>query len=251
VTRCALSPPDNIILRDLGNALRVTLRGLGERCREGLVDDLTESWAQSAASLLDFGLERAPSVEMSQPTFPFCAPHRVTTELYRVANGGLGGGPSIDVLLQIWFNTEAIRTAFGTPLLLRRVQSFGPVAPGIWAELREISLLLNTITCAGRVLMIGHPDPFETRPSTVIDSKPMYALPRTTPMYALPTTLLAGMINPPHGLSGQILEHFPDDLVSGWIGDPALGGESGSLKLDAFLGTFDVNRILRIRIDQS
>lgn len=221
----------------------VTLRRLADECRTGCVDDPATHWAESAARLLhDYGLERPPSAEAAQPMLPFDAPHRITTELYSVARGGLEGGPSIDVLLQVWYNTESLKSAFGIPLLLRCVPSFGPVPQHIWTELREASHALNAFTCAGRVLLIGHPDPFATRFEAIIDS---------SAIYALPTTLLAGMIDPPRGLSGQVLEHFPDDFVSGWVGDPALADENGSPKLSAFLRTFDVIHLLRLRIDQA
>ena len=128
---------------------------------------------------------------------------------FTVWPGGAGGRAVNRRAAAGWANTKSLKSAFGIPLLLRCVPSFGPVPQHIWTELREASHALNAFTCAGRVLLIGHPDPFATKFEAIIDS---------SAIYALPTTLLAGMIDPPRGLSGQVLEHFPDNFVSGWVG---------------------------------
>lgn len=101
--------------------------------------------------------------------------------------------------------------------------------------------MISSFSCAGRALLIGHPNPFDLKPGALIDS---------TAMYALPMTLLAGMVDPPRGMSGHILEHFASDLVSGWIGDPNLGRQDGSPTVMAFLKAFDVRNTLRLRIHQ-
>jgi hypothetical protein len=229
------------ILNNLGRAIQVTLENLCERCQAEQVDEPGSAWASTLVSSINgLWLDRLPATEPGQRALPFSSPHSISCELYRVAGGGMAGGPTVDVLLQVWYDTESLKVSFGIPLLIRQVPSFGPIPASLWLELRDTCRMITGFSCAGRALLIGHPDPFHLKPGALIDS---------TALYAVPMTLLAGMIDPPRGMSGHVLEHFAGDLVSGWIGDPALAGY-GSVSLTDFLKTFHVTSIVRLSVTQ-
>lgn len=235
-----MTPLDESALHHISDAMRWSMQKMAKQCREDAVEDLADYWVDLVASSLGrMPLLWPPMTTPGQLPLPFQAPHRIETEVYVVGAGGLLGGPTLDVLLQVWFETESMSASFGIPIMMRRVPSFGLIPREIWAELRETARRLNQITPSGRLLLVGHPDPFAGWPNTVV---------RHTDAYALSTILAAGMIEPPRGLSGRMLEHFAYDLASGWIGDPALAGGDTSPELSAFLSIFDTARILRIRI---
>lgn len=235
-----MTPLEDVALHHISGAMRVSLKRLVEKSQEDAIDDPADYWVDLVASALNgMPLLWPPMVDSGQSPLPFEAPHRIETEVYLVGSSGLLGGPTLDVLLQVWFETESMNAAFGIPLLMRRVPSFGPVPRAIWDERRETALRLNEITPCGRLLLLGHPDPFGAKPHHVISE---------APLYVLSTILAAGMTDPPRGLSGVILEHFAYDFASGWIGDPVLSGGRKSPELNAFLSYFDTARILRIRI---
>ena len=236
-----MSPPDDLILKNLGQAIQVTLKNLCDDQQRGLVANLADHWVQHLARATNFGVERPPAVEREQMILPFESPHRFMTELYSVTGGGISGGPTVDVLLQVWFNTESMKTSFGIPLVFQVVPSFGPVPNDTWNDLRETAVGLNNFTAAGRIIVVGNPNPFETQG---------WFGRSESPLYGVSTTLLAGMTTPPRGMSGRILEHFAYDLISGWLGDCMLGGNMPSAKLTDFLSFFDIRHLLRLRVTQ-
>jgi hypothetical protein len=232
--------PERVALNHLSGAFRACFKRLAQHCREFPDGDAAGYWVNLiAAGLSELRLVWPPVVDQGQPILPFVDIHRLTTEVFRVGGGGLRGGPTVDVLLQIWFETESMNAAFGLPLLLRPIASNGPVSQLVWEELREAARDLNQFTPSGRILLIGHPDPFQWE--TMYGRVP-------TDLYVLSTVMAAGMTTPPRGMSGRILEHFDYDLASGWIGDPALAGDASSSHMASFLSHFDVAHLLRIRI---
>ena len=234
-----MTPLDDIALHHLGGGIRASLKHVAARCQAGGVDDPARAWVDCLGSRLhNMPLSWPPMSQRNQPVLPFSKPHRMTTEAFVSGGGGMAGGATVDVLLQIWFETESMATAFGIPLLLRCVPASGPIPPGVWAELRDAARQLNQVTGSGRVLLIGNPDPFEWKHSTE----------HASDIYAISTIMLAGMTDPPRGGSGRHLGQFDYDLVSGWIGDPTLAGTDREGNMPYFLSLFDVAHILRIRI---
>ncbi len=236
-----LTPLDDITLHHLGSAAKTLLSKTAQGCRDGSVSDPADHFAVTMASFLDgIVLTYPPVVDRHQGTLPFTARHEVAADVFKVARGGSGGGPTIDLLLQIWCETESMNVAFGVPLLMRRVPSFGPIPRDLWDQLGESARALNAVTGSGRLILIGEPDPFYRGPDELFRD--------THGVSALPTLMIAGMLNPPRGVSGRFLDWFCDDLVSGWIGDPALSGRGASRVLEDALQFFDIARLLRIHI---
>jgi len=233
-----MPPLDELALQRLGRGFEQAFEDLAGKVRANEVEDPAAYWADFAARALNrLLLLEPPAIELATAVLPFHARHRITTELFGIMGGGTGGGPTVDVLLQVRFDTEAVSAGFGIPLILRIVNSFGPVASGVWSEVREIAGKLNRITSAGRIVMIGFPDEFVQQPYNI-----------ETPIVAMPTAIVAGMKDPPHPSRACNLSHFANDLASGWFGDATLSGQDGSTSLEAFLAAFDVANLLRVRV---
>ncbi len=232
--------PESEALNHLSGAFGTSLKWLARYCRENPDGDAAEYLVNLMAGALNGKqIVWPPVVDPGQPMLPFVLRHRITTELFSVGGGGMRGGPTVDVLLQVWFETESMHAAFGLPLLLRPIRPEGPVPRAVWDELRDTARALNKFTPSGRLLLIGHPNPFQWE--TQLGPVP-------TDIYALSSVMAAGMADPPRGMAGRILAHFDYDLASGWIGDPALAGDAASPQLAHFLSHFDVAHLLRIRI---
>ncbi|MGI8841995.1 MAG: hypothetical protein ACR2F8_14635 [Caulobacteraceae bacterium] len=235
-----MAPLDELALHHLGRAIKVLLRKTAELSRTEVIADPAEYWAGQMAAFLDgLPLVWPPVVEPRQSDLPFHEPHRVEADVSTVARGGMLGGPGVDLLLQIALETESMSAAFGIPILMRCVPSFGPIPPQIWDELRDAARSLIEFTAAGRLLLIGNSRPFDPRPNTLQFAEDVYAI---------PAILAAGATDAPCGLSGRGLDHFSYDFASGWVGDPALADRGESRQLEEFLSVFNVGRILRIRV---
>jgi hypothetical protein len=235
-----LAPLDEIVLNRLGSGFETAFARLAEDIRADRVDDPAVYWAEFTALALNrLILREPPAIERNVAVLPFHDKHEIRTELFSVMSGGGKGGPTVDVLLQVWYETESLSAAFGIPLIMRTVPSFGAIPQALWSELREIAAKLNPTTPAGRIVLIGIPDMFEGQG---------YSSPE--PVVALPATMVAGMTKPPYPSRARGLTHFAYDLASGWIGDPALSGRGQSPMLNEFLGFFDVAHLLRVRIER-
>ena len=103
-------------------AFRTAFNWIVERDREAGVDDFPSAWVELVSSALhDVRLTATPAIDSKSPPLPFAQTHRITTELFHVARSGMRGGPTIDVLLQIWFDTEEMFFGYGVPLIFRKI----------------------------------------------------------------------------------------------------------------------------------
>jgi hypothetical protein len=151
------------------------------------------------------------------------------------------GGPTIDVLFQIWFDTEDMVGGFGVPLLFRRIPGAGPMPAPIFEEIQNIARRLTVATPSARILLFADQEDFDWGPTKVI---------RRHPIIVTNAHSFAGFQRAPHPVVGRTFFHFADDLASGWIGDPVLSGRTESPVLDEVMMTFAVNQVLRIRIEK-
>jgi hypothetical protein len=236
-----VTPLDEQALNRLGSGFEVAFVKLAEKVRADQIDDPSRYWTEFVAGGLNRTvLREPPAIERTVAVLPFHNRHEIRTELFSVTNGGLHGGPTVDILLQIWCDTESMSAGFGIPLIMRTVPSFGRIPQGLWTELQEISKNLMKTTPAGRVVLIGYPDMFAGLGYAAAE-----------PVVALPVAMIPGMTMPPHSSRARCLTNFAFDLASGWIGDPALSGRGDLTVMNEFLGFFDVTHLLRVRIEQT
>lgn len=229
-----------LVLNRLADAFRTGFEWVIEKARAGETTDLAETWVELLASgLEDVSLLAPPAVDHNEPLLPFINTHTLKTELFFVVAGGLTGGPTIDVLLQVWFDTEDRSGGFGVPLFFRSVSTAQPIPTAIWSELRDAAARLSAVTPAGRILLFADRDGFDLGANTFARNEPMLVMNANT---------FVSMREPPRPRSGRLSYHFADDLASGWIGDPRLSGRSSSAPLDDLLRDFHVHHILRIRV---
>jgi len=225
----------------LGKSFLTGFQWISRRDAEAPVAELAIEWAELIASALnDVRLTAPPTVDDRQPFLPFIKTHRIGTELFHVAQSGMRGGPRLDLILQIWFDTEHASGGFGVPLLMQRVPRTGAMPEPMWHELRETAQKLNVATPSGRVVLLRRGvDLSSDRPSDY-DAHPV----------VMNSFTLASTRSPPHPVYGRRLDQTCHDLASGWIGDPALSGRESSPVFDEILGNFHVGRVLRIAIRQ-
>lgn len=182
-----------------------------------------------------------PRFHRDERLLPFERPHDVRVERFRVLQSGLGGGATVDVLFQVWIDTETMRASFGVPLVFREIAPFGPVDPDVWAELREVALALQRFTSAARFAFVAEPEPFvpcgwdRRRDDDFVRW--------------LSGIAVVGLRSParPPRMTAQAFAI--DDIVSGWIGDVELGGESPTNALHAFVKHFHVRQIVRVILE--
>jgi hypothetical protein len=230
---------DQIMLYRLGSALAGSFRRLGDAVETGEAPTPAVWWTNFLAGALDRMLLRDPTAcEEGQGLFPFARPHEIAVSSFLVPGSGSAGRGQVDVLFQLWLDTETTKCALGTPLLFRTVDGARPVAPDIWDELQGLARPLSEWSPSSRILLCGHPDPFAYPPTSVLANERVYAM---------PASLCAGYTCPPRGVSGVRADRFGHDLASGWLGDPMLGGANPS-HLSSFLNEFQVGRILRVHV---
>ncbi len=235
-----MTPDHELRIHHLGGALRAAFERVVTQGRAGS-RDLGELWAMTVGGYLDgLGLDCPPLENPEQPWLPFLRPHRIEGDVFHVARGGMAGGPAVDVLLQVWLESEDVDLAWGLPLLIRRVPSLGPMPPLLWEELRETCRLMGLATPCGRVVLVADgPDFRINRPMSVLDG---------APAYVVSAHLLAGTKRPPHGMAGGLLDHFAWHLAAGTLGDPAMAGRGEPSVLETFLRVHDVRHVVRLRI---
>lgn len=235
-----LKPETELSINRLSDALRTSLEWIVKRDRENAIDDIAEAWAELTASALqDVRLMAPPIVDHTEPFLPSIKTHKIRTDLFRVARSGMRCGPRLDLIFQVWFDTEDACGGFGVPLLVQKIPSAGRMPELAYNDLQEAAKKLNVATPSGRIVLFGDGSDFdwgETRIS------------RYNPIIVMNAHTFASMLSPPHPVSGRLNHHFCDDLASGWIGDPALSGRENSPVLDEILSNFHVGHVLRISI---
>lgn len=235
-------PHTDTYIEQLKKAFLGAFKLVLERHREGRVRDFGGEWAEVIASFLDdLRITAAPGIDIDNPTFPFIEIHRLHTDLYVVARSGMRGGPAVDVLLQLWFDTEEMLVGYGVPLVFSPLPRSGTLPEALWGDLRETCRHINMATPSGRLVFIdAQGDSAQTdRPSG-----------RHSPILAIDMNSFGGTRVAPAPLRGRHLEAFCQDLASGWIGDPALSGLHDQKLLNEFMTTCRIGHIVRIRIER-
>lgn len=235
-----LKPETELAINRLGDALQTSFKWIAKRDRENAIDDIAEEWAEFTASALqDVRLMAPPIVDHTEPFLPFVETHKIRTDLFRVARSGMRGGPRLDVIFQVWFDTEDASGGFGVPLIMTKIPSHGRMPDLVWSDLREAAKKLNVATPSGRIVLFGKGPEFDWSGGRIS---------RYYPILVMNAHTFASLRSPPHPVSGRLHYHFCDDLASGWIGDPALSGRESSPVLDEILSNFHVGHVLRISI---
>lgn len=228
----------------LAGAFQTTFDWIVERDRKGEVQDFAGEWVDLLASgLHDVRMTATPAIDAQQPGLPFVEVHRITTETFFVARSGMRGGPAIDVLLQLWFDTEEMVCAYGIPLIFQRIANSGRMPDMMWHDLQEVCRKITMATPCARVVFVAKESDFEwfRDGSRFWDGNAVIA----TDAHGF-----AGACLPPAPVSGRRLKAFCQDLASGWIGDPALAGREPSAILDEVMSNFLISHVLRIRVER-
>ena len=237
-----LNPDTEFAIDRLGSSLTSSLQWLSKQDREGGVLNLAETWVNLIASGLQGArLNSPPHLDPSSPYLPFIETHRVRTDHFNVLGGGMRGGPTIDILFQIWFDTEEIVGGFGVPLVFRRIPSAGPRPAPIVEEIQDVARRLTVATPSARIVLFADQQDFDWGPTRAM---------RHHPILVVNAHSFAALRRPPHPVLGHAYFHFTTDLVSGWIGDPVLSGREETPVLDEVMMTFSVHHVLRLRIER-
>lgn len=228
----------------LASAFRTAFTFTFENDREckGTLPDFAGEWVDLVASALDDArLAAHPAIDGTSPAFPFAGHHHIRTQKFIVARSGMRGGPAIDVLLQLWFDTEELLCGTGLPLVFRRIETAGRIPDLMWSDLRDICRRITLATPSGRMVFIAKGAGFDWWGDGSLFFSP-------NPILAVDMHRFAGTRLPPAPLNGRRLDAFCQDLASGWIGDPALSGMESSPVLDEVLSNFQINHVLRVTI---
>lgn len=234
-------PHDDIYIDRLHLAFKTAFRWIHKREDAGEDLDFADAWADLIASGLDgVRINALPAIDRENPGLPFIETHRIETESYVVARSGMRGGPNIDVLLQVWFDTEDMLCGYGVPLVFCKIANSGRLPPVMWSELQDICRQVTLATPSGRLIFRSEDGPF--------DSFKFSSYVRGTWMFATDMHSFAGGRLPPSPVRGRLMDDFCLDLASGWIGDPALSGQTASPLLDELMSMFTISHVLRIKI---
>lgn len=211
--------------------------------REGTSTDLPAAWVDIVASGLDgVRLTAAPVIGAHQPPLKFIETHVISTQRFYVARSGMAGGPKIDVLLQLWFDTEETQWACGIPLIFRKVKQTGRMPDLAWADLQQLCRLITKATPSARVLFIAEKRDFDRYgESSYIGYNRLIASDANS---------LAGAKLAHTPLAGRTMQELCRDMASGWIGDPALSGKEEGGLLAQIMQVHQIDHVLRIRIDR-
>jgi hypothetical protein len=195
-----------------------------------------------ASSLNTVRITDMPPVDPLQTLFPFVTEHRLNVTCFDVLRAGLGGGPTIDMLVQLWFDTEDVQVAWGVPLMFRHIPASGRLTDLDWLDLREGCKHLCLASPSGRIVFMADEKYFDWYlPTGEI---------RRQRFLAMDAATMAGTRSPPTPIMGRSGENFCLDLAAGWIGDPALSGRADGRLLDDLLHTCHVRQILRIHVTE-
>ena len=152
----------------------------------------------------------------------------------------MGGGPTIDLLLQVCFDTEDMICGYGTPMIFRSIPPQGRLSDLMWQDLKETCREVTRATPSGRIVFLSNDEyGFESFLRHNTDACWMFA----TDMHSF-----AGSVIPPRPLRGRRLKDYCLDLASGWIGDPVLSGQTPRQLLDDLLTMLNVAIVLRITV---
>lgn len=153
------------------------------------------------------------------------------------------GGPTIDLLIQVCFDTEDMICGYGTPLIFKVIPSHGRIPDHVWTELRETCAQVVQATPSGRIVFMAQDEEDFQNVLRLTWGDPAWLCVMDMPSFA-------GSVIAPKPLRGRGLPDFCLDLASGWTGDPALSGFPPSRMLDEVLTAFDVANVLQIRVER-
>lgn len=237
-----LNSETSVHLNRLGRLFNATFGGIVKRDRMGEVQDIAEAWVDLTASVLqNVQLMSHPAIDNNQPWLPFIHVHRIRTEVFSLAQSAVCNGPVVDILFQIWFEIEEVTTAFGVPIVVRKIPNRGTMPQAIFVELQNTTRKLALATPSGRLMFFADKEDFDWGETSLL---------RYRPIIVANAYSFAGLRRPPHPVSGRSHYHFSDDLASGWIGDPALSGREASPLFDELFSNFHVNHILRVHVEK-
>jgi hypothetical protein len=235
-----MDPLDDQVLHRLGDGL---LTGL-EWTAKAVLNETGDSAPGHYARLLVSGLNGLrilePPAYREQPSLPFHAPHRIRADLFNVLGGGMRGGTTIDILLQIWLRTESLSCGYAIPLIFRLVPSHGPIPAVVWEEMRQVARALLPTTPSALFVLIPDAGPFELERGGL---RSQHAF------TALPALHVAGLRKPARGVEGRLPMFFVHDIAAGWGADPALSGMTPSPVLDEFLHAFAIDHLVRLIVE--
>lgn len=223
----------------LGKSFLTAFQWISSRDSQIPVAEFASEWARLIASALnDVRLTAPPTVDDRQPFLPFIKKHRITTQLFQTLRSGMLGGPPLDLIVQIWFDTEHASGGFGVPLVMQQVPRSGAMPEPMWQELHQTAQKLNVATPSGRFVLLRRGVDLGSDSLFDDDHHPV----------VMSSFTLASTRSAPHPLYGRRLDQFCQDLASGWIGDPALSGRTDSPVFNEILSNFHVGSVLRISI---
>lgn len=230
----------DLSIDNLQKAFSTAFNWIVARDRETGVEDFAGAWVELVASALqDVRLTATPAIEHDSPPLKFLQTHRIATDLFFAARSGMRGGPMIDVLLQVWFDTEEMFCGYGFPLIFRTIPHSGRMPELMWSELQDACRKVTLATPCARVVLVAKDRDFDWYGSDYRDKNPIIAADAHS---------IAGQRLPPAPVRGRRLDTFCQDLASGWTGDPALSGMESSAILDEVMTNFQISHVLRIRI---
>lgn len=115
----------DLSIDNLQKAFNCIHTGRRARPRVG-IDDFAGAWVDMLASALqDVRLTATPAIDADSPPLKFLQTHRIATDVFVAAGAGMRGGPAIDVLLQVWFDTEEMFCSCRFPLIFRTIPHSG------------------------------------------------------------------------------------------------------------------------------
>lgn len=235
-------PERDLAFNHLAGVFNTAFKWTLEAYRKDDSVDLTERFCGLVASALrDARLTVPPQRDITDPLMPFLEAHRIVAKDFMVGRSGAGGGPALDMLLQVRFDTEDAEWGFGVPLFLRAMPGFGAMPRFIWQDLRESCAWVNRLTPCARIVLFAEDEDFDFGPRRILQRHPVIAIGAHE---------FSGLRAPPRAPAGRLLEHFSNDLACGWIGDPAPSGLQASQLLDALLRDMHVRHVLQLRVER-
>lgn len=166
----------HLSIDNLQKAFGTAFTWVVERDRESGIDDFAGAWVDLLASALqDVRLTATPAIDADSPPLKFLQTHRIATEVFVAARSGMRGGPTIDVLLQVWFDTEEMFCGYGVPLIFRTIPHSGRMPDLMWSELQDVCRKVALATPCARVVLVAQDRDFDWYGSGYWDKNPIIA----------------------------------------------------------------------------